>query len=373
MQKKTLVPLVAIVVVALVLVSIIPIVLWAHSNASSSLPQRSSTSIVNHSQAGQTSAITGKVTATAGTTTATGTASTGTKTPSTAHPTPVLSPTSPTHQGKATVYLQGPYNSSNPVYYGVPIWIDGRAFQPGEPVTLYWNYQQPGQFAVTTVTALNDGSFQYKTTTPGDPNLGTVRVAAIGTVSHLLAVTSTTEPADVLPNPFNAMVGSTVQVIGGGFDSNERITLLLQGNVLTTVTASGLGSFSATFTISNTASPGKASLQAIGQSSGLHISAASFWISLPVALSPASGTAGTKVTISGSHFTPSGQIIINWNNYSGPGSNYTVATVTATTSGTFSAVVAVPVCQSQGSGTICAFDIYDVQTRADVVIEFPEQ
>ena len=86
-----------------------------------------------------------------------------------------------------------------------------------------------------------------------------------------------------------------------------------------------------------------------------------------------SGTAGTKVTISRSHFTPSGQIIINWTNYSGPGSNYTLTKVTATSSGTFSVVVTAPICQSQGSGTTCAFDVYDVQTQSDVAIEFPEQ
>ncbi len=364
-MKKLLVLLVAVLVVALL--TIFPVVLRSRSDASSAMPG------VHHPQSGQTPTIAETVTTTAGTTTITGIAPTSTMAPSPTSPTPVLSPTSSLHQGKATVYLEGQYDSVNPVYYGTPIWIVGQAFQPGELVTLYWNYQQPGQFVVTTVTALSNGSFQYKTTTPSDPNLGTVKVAAIGTVSHLLAVTSTTEPADVIPNPINAMIGSTVQVIGGGFDGNERITLLLQGNALTTVTANSLGSFSASFTVSNTASPGKASLQAIGQTSGLHISAAVFSISLPIAISPTSGPAGTKVTITGSHFTPSGQIIINWNNYSGPGSNYTLIKVTATSSGTFSVVVTAPTCQSQGSGTTCAFDVYDVQTQASVVIQFPEQ
>ncbi len=350
MMKKLLILLVAVLVVALL--TIIPVALRSRLDASSAMMERDSTPEVHHPLSEQTPTIAETVTATTGTT------PTSTMTPSPASPTPVVSPTSSMHQGKAIVFLQGQYDSVNPVYYGTPIWIDGQAFQPGEPVTLYWNYQQPGQFVVTIVTALSNGNFQYETTAPGTPNLGTVKVAAIGKVSHLLAITSTTEPADVIPNPINAMIGSTVQVIGGGFDSNERIALLLQGNALTTVIANSLGSFSASFTISNTASPGKASLQAIGQTSGLHISAATFWISLPIALSPTSGPAGTKVTITGSHFTPSGQVAINWNNFSGPGSNYTLTTVTATSSGTFSVVVTAPFCESQQGGTTCAFQAY---------------
>jgi hypothetical protein len=362
--KKLPILLVAVLVVALL--TIIPVALRSRLDASSSMRERDSTAEVHQPLSEQTPIIAETVTATVGTT------STSTMTPSSASPTPVVSPTSSLHQGKAIVFLVGQYDSVNPVYYGTPIWIDGQAFQPGEPVTLYWNYQQPGQFVVTTVTALSNGSFQYETTTPGTPNLGTVKVAAIGMVSHLLAVTSTTEPADVIPNPINAMIGSTVQVIGGGFDGNERIDLLLQGNAFTTVTANSLGSFSATFTISNTASPGKASLQAIGQTSGLHISAAFFSISLPIAISPTSGPAGTKVTITGSHFTPSGQIYIDWFGYSGPGSNYTLTKVTATSSGTFSVVVTAPMCLSEGDGTICAFDAYDFQTQDDALIQFPE-
>lgn len=364
MIKKLFILLVAVLVVALL--TIIPVALRSRLDASSSITERASTPEVHQPLSEQTPTIAETVTATALTT------PTSTRTPSPASPTPVVSPTSSLHQGKAIVFLKGQYASVNPVYYGTPIWIDGQAFQPGEPVTLYWNYQQRGQFVVTTVTALSDGSFQYETTAPGTPNLGTVKVAAIGKVSHLLAITSTTEPADVIPNPSNAMIGSTVQVIGGGYDSNEHIALLLQGIALTTVTANSLGSFATSFSISNTASPGKASLQAIGQISGLHISASLFSITLPMMLSPNSGPAGTQVTITGSHFTPSGQIAINWNNYSGPGSNYTLTMVTATSSGTFSVVVTAPFCESQQGGTICAFQAYDKQTQNDVYVQFPE-
>ena len=370
MRKLPFVLLITAIVI--ILLSIGSLVLRSYFEASSAVTKRGSQPAILYTQPGQTPTIAKTISTKSGIVTSTATSPTKMMTPSPTRPAPVPTPTSLLHQGQSTLFLMGQYTSVNPVYYGTTIWIDGQAFQPGEPVIIYWNYQQPGQLVVNTVTVLSDGSFQYETKAPGTPNLGTVKIAAIGEISHLLAVISTPEPADVIPNTISAMIGSTVQVIGGGYDSNERITLLLQGNALTTVTANSLGSFSTNFTISNTASPGKASLQAIGQTSGLHISASVFGISLPIAISPTGGPSGANVTITGSHFTPSGQIIINWDAFSGPGSNYTLTKITATSSGTFSVVVTAPYCTTQQNGTTCEFDVYDAQTQDDVAVPFPE-
>jgi hypothetical protein len=372
MRKKLFLLLVAVLVIALL--TVVPIIVKSQLDASSARRERNAFSGIQDQQPSRTPTLSETSTNRAGIMTGGVNASTAIPSPTrpTSISTPIPTPPSLLHQGQSTLFLKGQYDSVNPVYYGTTIWIDGTAFQPGEQVTVYWNYQQPGQTVVTTITAKSDGSFQYETPAPGTPNLGKVNVAAIGMTSHLLAITATTEPADVIPNPLSAMIGSTVQVIGGGYDSNESVTILLRGNVVATVTTNSLGSFSTSFTVSNSAGPGAASLQAIGKTSGLHISASAFGISLPITISPTSGPSGAQVTITGSHFTPSGQISINWEAFSGPGSNYTLTTITASPTGSFSVTVTAPFCESQQNGTTCEFDAFDSQTKYDAAVPFPE-
>ncbi len=295
-------------------------------------------------------------------------------TPTVSAGSPGATPTVALHTGKAVV------STSIPFGVGSSMWITGENFSPGEPVALYWDYQQPGQFEMTTViagTAWGPGGFQFQTNAPSDPDVGKVQVAAIGTISHLLAVTSVTVPPQLLPVPWDASAGQKIQLSGGGFGSDEQITLLIEGILVGKATTDYRGEFATSFIVPASASPGSGSniLEAIGQTSGLKVYAYFFGVYhfYPVAISPTSGPAGTSVTITGSTFTPGGLLTIEW--YTGGRYVYTsVTTLTASSAGTFTVTVTAPQCPYiPGGANPCAFFVYDNQTQASSSnIPFPE-
>jgi hypothetical protein len=76
------------------------------------------------------------------------------------------------------------------------------------------------------------------------------------------------------------------------------------------------------------------------------------------------------VTITGSNYSPSAQVNILWNDPYAYALSKTLATVTTTSSGTFTVVVQVPYCRSTTSD--CGLDADDLHTQWHTFILFPE-
>ncbi len=246
-------------------------------------------------------------------------------------------------------------------------------------MALYWNYQHPGQFQFAIATADSNGRFQFSAATPSDPNLGHGYFAGVGLTSHYLATDTIPEPANIIPYPYSAHSGQQVRVVGGGFDANEQIKLLLEGKQIATGTTDFTGQFTISFivqvTTPLTTNSGN-SLEAVDQPGGLQVYASYFDIYhlYSVSYSPNSGPVGTLVTITGSTFTPNGLLYINW--YVGGRYVYNnITTVTASSTGTFTVTVAAPQCPYiPGGANPCAFLVLDSQANyaSSPNMPFPE-
>jgi len=369
MIKKFLQVSIGIVVVALLIVTILPFVINSHINAT--------TSKVNglvKQWPSPTFVVTSGLTATIDSYTPTTTTARPTVSTTVPVSTPTVSstvsltptPTAPLRTGIATLYVFGPWGA------GVGTSFDGYHFLPGEQVALYWNYQHQGQFEFATATADGNGAFVYSGATPSDPNLGKGYFAGIGLTSHLLATYTIPEPASILPYPYVTAIGNTVKFVGGGFDANERVAVVVDGTQIGMATTDNIGGFTTSLFVPTSTPPGCGGnvLEAIGQTSGVKVYASYFCavFNYPITISPTSGPAGTSVTITGAKFTPNALIYISWSETIG-GAPTGIGSVTASPTGTFTITVTAPTC----TGPPCGFDIWDnVAQKGAAEIIFPE-
>ena len=139
-------------------------------------------------------------------------------------------------------------------------------------------------------------------------------------------------------SPTTASIGSQLSVSGTGFTAGSSISFTLDNvGVGSTATASSLGSFSnVTITVPVVAS-GRHALTAMDNNG--KSASASITTSQSMTSNPASGTAGTPITISGSGFIASKNISISFN---GNAITTDPATVTGDASGNFTAKIAAP-------------------------------
>lgn len=368
MVKKSLQLSTGIVIVALLLVTIFSFAIGSYRSASTGkvngpVTHRST------STSGTTYGLTAIVGSDSkhghkGTPTVTATVPVGTPTVSpTDSPSPT--PTVPLRTGIASIWTFGEYGAATVVSFS------GSGFLPGEQIALYWNYQHQEQFQFATVTADSNGRFQFSAATPSDPNLGQGYYAGIGLTSHYLATDTIPEPAGIIAYPYETVIGKTVKFVGGGFDANERISVVVDGTQIGVVTTDHIGGFTASLLVPTSTPPGCGSnvLIAIGQTSGMKVYASYFcaYFNYPVTVSPTSGPVGTSVTITGAKFTPNGLVYISWiTQASAPAK---IGQVTASPTGTFTITVTAPLCP----GPLCGFSIVDsINQSATAEIMFPE-
>ncbi|MFH1097144.1 MAG: gliding motility-associated C-terminal domain-containing protein [Candidatus Desantisbacteria bacterium] len=145
--------------------------------------------------------------------------------------------------------------------------------------------------------------------------------------------------------PFQGTVGTTVLVAGAGYAASDSITILFgtNNNIQQTV-ANSEGLFSTTFTIDTQVY----GTTAITASNGSVVAKNMFYI-LPqvVSMMPVTGTVGTVVTIAGTGYAASDNIIVAF------GMNPTIQQTIANSSGLFSTTFTIDT-QSYGTKTITA-------------------
>jgi hypothetical protein len=239
-------------------------------------------------------------------------------------------------------------NNSDGTYYGEQDSIYGGGFASNETVKLFWEYGQPGQVELATVTADSNGAFIYKMNLPGEPDLSSVNIAGKGTSSKLIAI-STFYPGgpNIYLQPSSGPTGTTVNVNGGWFDSSETITLTFLGNTVATATTDSTGTFNVTFVVPMSLSPASYEVTAKGSTSGL-VGGAAFTVTPVLTINPSTGSSGTSITVKGKSFSPSKNLTVWWYNPVN-GTSIQIGTVTTNLSGAFQTTVSAPTGLTSGN------------------------
>src|SRR5450755_1102190 len=92
-----------------------------------------------------------------------------------------------------------------------------------------------------TATAAADGTFTFTSTMPSGPYVPSVignginiYMNAIGLTSKLKATLGFDALPNLIPTPTSGQIGQSVALIGGGFGSNETVTIQFQNAVIAT-------------------------------------------------------------------------------------------------------------------------------------------
>lgn len=195
--------------------------------------------------------------------------------------------------------------------YGSSDTFVARGFKADDTITLVWDYQQPEQREVGTAVADGQGQAIFTITVPSEPNLGSVTVAALGRHGHLSATTDVLEDPAIILTPTEGAVGTSVSLVGGAFGGNEDVEVLYEGVVIGDGTTDTPGQFHLSFTVPGTIVGSTVDVQAIGQTSGVSASA-TFTVPAHLTITPATGPAGTVITLDGNGYAGFSIIRIFW-------------------------------------------------------------
>lgn len=254
--------------------------------------------------------------------------------------------------------------------YGASTTINGYDFAINEPVTFYWDYGTPAQKTLGTAVADSTGQSTLPVTIPSDPYGSTVTIAAVGSISKLVATSTITPYPGITLQPASGLAGSTVQVQGGDFASGETITVAFGTQTVATATAGADGTFSASFQVPVPYPPTSTYVTATGSQTGNTFgSAGASFISVPaIQATPTTGQPGTTITVTGQGYAANWQESIVWYDQS-TNSSQTLATVTTDANGTFTQTVTIP--SNAVSGHTYYINTYYDAAQSPVAISIP--
>jgi len=248
---------------------------------------------------------------------------------------------------KPSISIFGEYNQEPA--FGSLAQVNGSGFAANETVDLTFDLGVLGKKKVGVASSDNNGFISTPLNMPSIPFGIQAHLIATGLISGVSASTPVSEIPAVIPNPNAGTVGTTVNLTGGGFGSNEGVRILFQGKLVASPGTNVDGAFKASFVVPGTAKIGFQfnDIVASGKTSGVGASA-TFTVEPNLSISPNQGSSGTLITVKGSHFTPSGFATILWifpgtGGSGGSGSNTLFITnVQVSASGTFNVTITAP-------------------------------
>jgi len=121
--------------------------------------------------------------------------------------------------------------------YGASFTLDGQGFVPQETVNITaQSIAQQNPVTLGTAIVATDGTFTFTSTMPSAPNVPSIignginmYMYATGIVSKLKASTSFDALPNAISTPGSAQIGQAVALQGGGFGSNETVSIQFQG------------------------------------------------------------------------------------------------------------------------------------------------
>jgi methionine-rich copper-binding protein CopC len=226
--------------------------------------------------------------------------------------------------------------------------LSGSGFAARETITI----TGPDGGVVTTVSGRGTGSFQTRVTIPTDAAAGTYTFTVAGETSGAVG----TVAFQVVPPPPPVLSlsvgegtpGTTTELSGSGFAARETITITgPDGDVVTTASGRGTGSFTTRVTIPAEVAAGAYTFTVAGETSGA-VGTVDFLVTTPpppvLSLSVSEGMAGTT-ELSGSGFAPRETITIT-----GPDGEV-VTTASGRGTGSFTTRVTIPADAAAGTYT----------------------
>jgi hypothetical protein len=247
------------------------------------------------------------------------------------------------------VFQGGPYGAGGSPTFGSPAIVNGSGFAANETVDLVWNDSVSGMMNAGIVGTDFSGGLFASITMPSFPSGSQLQLLATGRVSGVTASTFVPVTPAIIGNPTAGVIGTTVNLNGGGFGSNENVKIVFQNALVAIAHTNAKGAFTHSFVVPSTATIGSGynNLVASGKTSGA-AAVASFEVEPNLFITPNQGPAGTFITVKGSHFTPSGFVTIlllspflGGSGGSGGGQTF-LASVNATANGTFNVTVHIP-------------------------------
>ena len=211
----------------------------------------------------------------------------------------------------------------NTTAYGDSFTLDGQGFAALETVKITaQSTVQTFPVDLGTATAAADGTFTFTSTLPSGPFVPPAVTAGINMYLNAVGLTSklkASDSIDVMPNlfstPTSGHIGQPVALVGGGFGSNETVTIQFQNTTIATAKTSGNGIFKATITVPTfaQANPAYCTICVIGNISGARASV-SFTVVPTITMSPQSGPSATPITVNATGLYIYDSINIYWFN-----------------------------------------------------------
>lgn len=258
--------------------------------------------------------------------------------------------------------------------FGQSAFAHGSGFAVNEAVDLTWDFGPLGTMKAGVAAADSSGFFLFNFTMPSIPFGVQTHLIAHGRISGLSASTLVSESPALYDNPTQGVIGTTVNLKGGGFGSGENVKIFFQGSQVVIAHTNLKGAFTSSFVVPTTAVIGFQSnaIVAAGKTSGKAASAP-FIVQPNVSISPNSGPSGTLITVRGSHFTPNDFAEILWvfpNGGSGgsSGGGQFIASVRISSHGSFNTTIFAP--QGLISGVKYFVQVIDDHTGASNQAKF---
>lgn len=251
---------------------------------------------------------------------------------------------------------------------GSTVRVDAGGFQPGQKVTI-----KIAGTVVATFTANSGGKVGGNVVTPSWLQLRSYWINVSGDDGRgknvLFTVTKLSTPV-IKASSTSGRAGSTITLTGSGFAANERVTVTYAGTtVIGTLTASSNGTISGKVIIPRTSGLGNFAITARGTSgqSARFIYRVTGKAIATIAVSPGSSRAASMVKVTGSGFAPRETVRVRFGGTSGT----VIATTTASSSGSISVVVRVPVTAKVQTYVIAAVGVSGITGTTNLKIMAP--
>jgi len=195
---------------------------------------------------------------------------------------------------------------------GTSLTVTGTAFPTGTYIAIQFNYSPKGYVQLTGA----ETSFSTTITVPAlDPGIYAVRAVDGAIFTPLTTdIYFTIISAEITIDPDEGTTGTEVDIDGAEFDASEDITIEYDGDEISIDSGDedtdSSGDFSCTIIIPESTA-GDHTITVTGESSNLEAEA-EFTIEPEISLNTTSGSAGDKVTISGTGFKKDKEITVDF-------------------------------------------------------------
>jgi len=235
---------------------------------------------------------------------------------------------------------------STQLTFGSPTSFTGQGFKPNEKVNLAWSYTTGSTVDAGAVVTGSDGSFTTMLTAPSIAQGAQGKLLASGVASGFSSSTALTDVPGIIFDPASGPAGTLIHVKGGSFGSDELVNVSFESALVATVKADKQGAFTTSFTTAESDQIGyyNDAIEASGSLSRAQAKGG-FDIEPKIQIQPNHGGAGTRVQVSGKHFSRNGDVkiyLISDKEHESRVDRCLLADLHATAQGTFSIVVTIP-------------------------------